>query len=135
MGAKVFRERFVRGHLHPSQQTITQQGRGLIQVTLSVWPDFGIKCPKGHWLLTGLPVSRRRSKGSTKNLRCVKYCVEIMSSKTRFNLFAYSRWLHVQVHATLSQNLVWLWQSVIIAGSFWWYAIKLSVHVQISVHV
>ena len=51
IGSRGFWARCQRGHLHPSQQAITQQGRGPIQVTLSVWPDFGVTCQKDHWLL------------------------------------------------------------------------------------
>ena len=43
-----------------------------IQATQSVWPDFGVTCQKGHWLLIWVASLQTKVEGSTKNSRFVK---------------------------------------------------------------
>ena len=70
---RFFWERCWRGHLHLSQQAITQHGKGAdIQVTQSVRPDFGVTCQKGHWLLIWVASLQTNVEGSTENSRYVE---------------------------------------------------------------
>ena len=56
-----------KGHLHPSQQVITQQGRGQVS--------------KRSLTLIWVASLQTKVKGLFKNLRYIKYCVEVISWK------------------------------------------------------